>query len=83
MLGNATEVDEFGNLKPVEERLKARLYSVANDFITGEILLPVSMRATGAGVKEINKLAKKTGLDKAKLYVILELEILQKIVQGK
>ena len=58
VLGNATEADEFGNLKPAEERLKARLYSVANDFITGEILLPVSMRATGLGVKEINKLGR-------------------------
>ena len=26
VLGNATEVDEFGNLKPVEERLKASIF---------------------------------------------------------
>ena len=83
VLGNATEADEDGNLKPAEERLKARLYSVANDFITGEILLPVSMRATGAGVKEINKLAKKTGIDKATAKVIFGIRDITKDSAGK
>ena len=83
VLGNATEVDEDGNLKPAEERLKARLFSVANDFITGEILLPVSMRATGAGVKEISKLAKKTGIDKATAKVIFGIRDITKDSAGK
>ena len=83
VLGNATEADEDGNLKPAEERLKARLFSVANDFITGEILLPVSMRATGAGVKEISKLAKKTGIDKATAKVIFGIRDITKDSAGK
>ena len=83
VLGNATEADEDGNLKPAEERLKARLYSVANDFITGEILLPVSMRATGLGVKEISKISKKTGLDKATAKVIFGIRDITKDSAGK
>jgi len=83
ILGNATEADEDGNLRPVDERLKARLYSVANDFITGEVLFPVAGKAGKAGIQGATSVIKKSGLDKKTAKVLFGIRDITKDSAGK
>jgi len=83
ILGNAKETDTEGNILPAEERLRARLYSLANDFITGEILLPTGFKAAKLSSKGISQVVKKTGIDKKTAKVLFGIRDITKDNVGK
>ena len=83
VLTSPEKVGKDGKLKPADERLQARLYSLANDFITGEILLPVTAKTAKGATKLSIKAIEKTGLDKASAKVLFGLRDITKDSVGK
>lgn len=79
------EYNEDGTLRPVEERMAARMRAMANDFIVGELLIGGGVDVIGKVKEPVGRFVKETiktsGLDKKTEEigkVILVLQTIQK-----